>query len=75
MFILCYIPVDAQHFIVGFSFWNLLDFELVLIEHDGLWWFWNLSFLSGTSPIKGFHVFHVDRFHVSKAEGFKEVKI
>lgn len=36
MFILCYIPVDAQHFIVGFSFWNLLDFELVLIEHDGL---------------------------------------
>lgn len=55
IFILSYILDYAQHFIVGFSFWPLLDFKLVLIENCP-WWFWNVSLLSGTSPIKGFHV-------------------
>lgn len=37
MFILSYILDDAQHFIVGFALWHLLDFELTLTENCPRW--------------------------------------
>lgn len=40
--ILNYILNDAQHFILVFNFWQLLDFEPMILDNCPRW-FWHLS--------------------------------